>query len=180
MKLARNHGGVAPLSVLLCFQVALAQQRSAAFTIGIVQGDGGVNYVNHKPPHVPVVKIADSSGRALAGARVRFQAPESGPSATFNGSPTYSAITGADGTARAAGFRANSLAGPFMVSVVAEYEGETEQQQVPQNNVALPADAKANHHHLALKILIGAAAIGLFMYILWESYIDKNKPAGQR
>jgi hypothetical protein len=82
--------------------------------------------------------------------------------------------------AKAAGYMPNSLPGPFMVNVVAEYAGETEQQQVPQTNVAPPADAKANHHHLALKILIGAAAVGVFMYILWESYIDKNKPAGQR
>jgi hypothetical protein len=179
MKLTRNHVVMAPLSVLLCFQAALAQQPPAVFTIGIVQGDGAVNYVNHKPVQVPVVKVADLSGRALPGVKVKFQAPESGPSATFHGALTYSAITGADGTAKAAGFMPNSQPGLFKVNVVAEYEGGTAEEQVSQNNVAPPA-AKANHHHLALKILIGSAAVVGFGYIMYEEFLNKNKPYGQR
>src|ERR1700722_9196308 len=171
--LTRKNAAIGPISVLLCCQIALAQQTSVAFTIGIVQGDGAVNFVNRKPAQVPVVKVEDSSGRALAGAKVSFQAPESGPSATFKGALTYAAITGPDGTAKAAGFTPNSEPGQFMVHVVAEYDGQTADKQLTQSNVAPSPAAKPGHHHLALKIAIGAAAVGLFAYELYTHFIAK-------
>jgi hypothetical protein len=178
--LTRKSAAIGPICVLLCCQITLAQQTSVGFTIGIVQGDGAVNFVNHKPAQVPVVKVEDSSGHALAGAKVSFQAPDSGPSATFKGSLTYAAVTGPDGTAKAAGFTANSEPGQFMVHVVAEYDGQTADRQLTQNNVAPPPAAKTGHHHLALKIAIGAAAVALFTYELYTHFIAKNLPYGQR
>jgi|HubBroStandDraft_2_1064218.scaffolds.fasta_scaffold954728_1 hypothetical protein len=177
--LTRKNAAIGPVSVLLCCQLALAQQPPAAFTIGVVQGDGAVNFINQKPAQVPVVKVEDSSGHALAGAKVSFEAPDSGPSATFKGALTYAAITGRDGTARAAGFTPNAETGPFMVHVIAEYDGQTADKQVPQNNVA-PPKAKSNHHKLALKLAIGLAAVGLFAFVLYGQFIAKNKPYGQR
>src|SRR5580704_16498731 len=87
--LTRRNAAIGPISVLLCCHVALAQQGPAAFTIAVVQGNGAVNFVNQKPAQVPVVKVEDTAGRALAGARVRFDAPDSGPSATFKGARVY-------------------------------------------------------------------------------------------
>jgi hypothetical protein len=176
--LTRKSAAIGPISVLLCCQIAVAQQAPAAFTIGIVQGNGAVNFVNQKPSQVPVVKVEDSSGHALKGVRVSFQAPDSGPSATFKGARIYAAVTGSDGTARAAGFTPNGEAGPFTMNVVAEYDGQTAEKQLPQNNVAPPA--KANHRKLALKIAIGCAAVAGFAVILYEEFIAKNKPYGQR
>jgi hypothetical protein len=178
--LTRKNAAIGPISVLLCCQIALAQQTQAAFTIGIVQGEGAVNFINQKPEQVPAVKIEDSSGHALAGAKVSFEAPDSGPSATFKGALTYAAITGRDGTAKAAGFTPNAELGPFTVHVVAEYDGQRADTQVPQNNVAPPSQAKAKHRHLALKIAIGLASIGLFAFVLYGQFIAKNKPYGQR
>jgi hypothetical protein len=178
--LTRKNAAVGPISVFLCCQIALAQQTPGAFTIGIVQGDGAVNFINQKPEQVPVVKIEDSSGHALAGAKVSFEAPDSGPSATFKGALTYAAITGSDGTAKAAGFTPNSQPGPFMVHVVAEYDGQTADKQLPQNNVTPSPQAKAKHRKLALKIAIGLASVGLFAFVLYGQFIAKNKPYGQR
>jgi hypothetical protein len=179
--LSRKSAAIGPISVLLCCQVVFAQQAPAAFSVDVVQGNGAVNFVNQKPDQVPVVKIEDSAGNAVAGAKVRFQAPDSGPSATFKGALTYAAVTGPDGTVAAAGFTPNSEAGQFMVRVVAEYDGQTVEKQVQQNNVAPPAAAAPAHHRkLLLKIAIGAAAVGLFAYIMYGQFIAKNKPYGQR
>jgi hypothetical protein len=175
--LTRKSAAIGPVSVLLCCQLALAQHAPVNFTVGIVQGDGAVNFVSHKPAQVPVVKVEDSSGHALAGAKVSFQAPDSGPSATFKGARTYAAITGADGTAKALGFTPNAETGRFMVNVVAEYEGQTAEKQMAQNNVAPPA--QAHHRGLALKIAIGCAAVAGFGVILYEQFVAKNKPYGQ-
>jgi hypothetical protein len=65
------------------------------------------------------------------------------------------------------------------MNVVAEYDSQTAQQQVVQNNVAGPA-AQPGHRKLALKIAIGCAAVAGFTVILYEQFIAKNKPYGQR
>ncbi|HTS26067.1 MAG TPA: hypothetical protein VMH81_09330 [Bryobacteraceae bacterium] len=176
--LIRKNAAIGPVSLLLCWQIALAQQPHAAFSIAIVQGDGAVNYVNQRPPQVPAVRIEDPSGNAVAGAKVIFETPDSGPSATFKGARTYAAVTGRDGTARAVGFTPNAEAGAFTMHVVAEYDGQTADKQVTQNNVT-PA-AKPGHRKTALKIAIGAAAAAGFGVILYEEFIAKNKPYGQR
>jgi hypothetical protein len=67
-----------------------------------------------------------------------------------------------------------------MVHVVAEYDGQTADKQLPQNNVAPPPAAKANHRRLALKIAVGMAAAGLFGYECYSHFIAKNLPYGQR
>jgi hypothetical protein len=174
----RKSAAICPISVLLCCQFALAQQAPASFSIGVVQGDGAINFVNHKPAQIPVVKVQDSSGHALAGAKVKFQAPDSGPSATFKGARIFAAVTGSDGTARAAGFTPNAVAGQFMVNVVAEYDGQTAEKQLTQNNVTPPA--KGSHRKLALKIAIGCAAVATFSYLMYAEFVAKNKPYGQR
>jgi hypothetical protein len=178
--LTRKNAVLGPVAILLCCQLALSQQTPAAFTIGVVQGDGAVNYVNQKPEQVPVVKVEDTSGHALAGAKVSFETPDSGPSATFKGARTYAGITGRDGLVRAQGFTPNSEPGQFMVHVVAEYDGQTADKQLPQNNVAPPPQAKSGHRKLVLKIAIGMAAVGLFAFVLYGQFIAKNKPYGQR
>jgi hypothetical protein len=177
--LSRRHLAFGPICLLLCGQVAMAQQAPAAFSIAIVQGAGAVNYIHQKPAQVPVVKVSDASGRAVAGAKVSFEAPDSGPSATFKGARSYAAVTGHDGTVKAAGFIPNAEAGPFLVKVVAEYEGKTEEEQIQQNNVPPPA-AKSGHKGLILKIAIGAAAVTGFGILLYEEFVAKNKPYGQR
>ena len=169
---------IGPLSVVLSWNLVLAQQAPAGLTIKVVQGDGAVNFVNQKPLQVPVVRVADSSGHAVTGAKVSFRAPDSGPSATFQGALTLSAVTGRDGIARAAGFTPTGDAGAFALNVTAEYDGQTAQQQVTQNNVAAPT--KSNHRGLALKIAIGCAAVAGFSYLMYAEFVAKNKPYGQR
>jgi len=178
--LTRRNAAIGSLSVLLCWQIALAQQAPVSLSIAVVQGNGAVNFVSRKPAEVPVVRVQDSSGHALAGAKVSFEAPLSGPSATFKGARNYAAVTGRDGTVKAAGFVPNAQAGAFAVRVVAEYAGQTADQQIQQNNVAPPPAAKSGHHRTALKIAIGCAAVAGFGAILYEQFVAKNKPYGQR
>jgi hypothetical protein len=179
---SKANAAIGPIAIFLCAHLALAEQAPVALTIAVVQGKGAVNFVNEKPAQVPVVKVEDSAGRPVAGAKVQFQAPDSGPGASFKGARTYAAVTGRDGTAKAAGFLPNTLPGAFTVHVMAEYDGHTADQDIPQNNVAAPAAKTHNgsHKKLALKVAIGAAACVGFGVILYEEFIAKNKPYGQR
>lgn len=62
-------------------------------------------------------KVTDALGRPIPGVTVTFKAPASGPSGTFAGKPTATAVTNALGVATAPAFKANTKAGSFVVTV---------------------------------------------------------------
>jgi adhesin/invasin len=63
-----------------------------------------------------VALVTDSAGNPLPGASVTFTAPPSGPSGTFQGGTTSTAISDANGRATSAVFTANSTPGTFSVT----------------------------------------------------------------
>ena len=67
--------------------------------------------------------VVNSANAPIAGATVTFTAPASGPGATFSGSVTATAVTGATGIATAPALTANSQGGSY--SVVATVAGAT-------------------------------------------------------
>ena len=76
--------------------------------------------------HEPVIKVADASGKPIAGARVEFDAPKAGPGAKFSGGSThYTTTTDAEGVAKAAGLRNNGVAGGFALLVHVSYQGQS-------------------------------------------------------
>jgi Bacterial Ig-like domain (group 1) len=67
------------------------------------------------------VMVTDSAGNPVNGAAVTFTAPASGPSATFGGSATATAVTNATGVATAPTLTANNQTGSY--AVVASFLG---------------------------------------------------------
>jgi len=108
------------------------------FHVAIVSGDGALNSLPSRAAHEPIIRVADSSGKPIAGVRVDFDAPKAGPGAKFTGGSThFSTTTNAEGVAKAAGLRNNGVPGGFAVIVHVSYQGQTlADMTVHQTNVA--------------------------------------------
>jgi hypothetical protein len=65
-------------------------------------------------------RVRDAYGNPIQGVVVIFSAPGQGPSGSFSGSPTASAVTNAQGVATTSPFTANTKAGSFLVTVSAK------------------------------------------------------------
>jgi hypothetical protein len=111
-----------------------------SFHVAIVEGDGALNSLPSRFAQEPVVRVADSYGKPVAGARVEFDVPKAGPRFTFSGGAThFSAITNAEGVARATGLRNNGIPGGFAVLVHVSYQGQTVADTLlHQTNLAAP------------------------------------------
>jgi hypothetical protein len=102
---------------------AYAQTLPARIDIVVVEGEGASSGPRQRVSRDPVVRIEDDDHRPVAGATVTFALPISGTSGEFlNGAKTYTAITGADGTAAARGIRTNDLPGKLQIYVTAVYQ----------------------------------------------------------
>ena len=78
------------------------------------------------------VTVKDVYGNFVAGASVTFTAPSSGPSVTFGGSSTATAITDSNGVAISPALTANSQSGP--VRVMASTSGASQAATFDLNN----------------------------------------------
>ncbi|MBI5084457.1 MAG: hypothetical protein HZB13_07660 [Acidobacteria bacterium] len=117
------------LAVLLSSLMAVpatAQEQTApkSLTIVIIEGDGAINNVRQRVAREPIIQVEDENRKPVAGVLVTFALPGNGPGGTFaNGANTFTAVTGADGQARASGLKANSLQGEFQMRVTASLKG---------------------------------------------------------
>jgi len=130
-----------------------AQQR---LQILVIEGEGARNVTEQIPPRPMTVRIQNASNQPVAGATVTFTAPDSGPSGEFtNDSRSVRVTTGPDGIANAGPFHPNATAGPFQVTVRAEFQGQTATAAILQTNVA-----KGTGHKklIAIVAIAGAAA----------------------
>lgn len=112
-----------------------------SYRVAIVEGDGALNSLPSRFAQEPVVRVADSAGKPIAGARVEFDVPKAGPGLSFSsGSTHFSAITNAEGVAKATGLRNNGIPGGFAVLVHVSYQGQTVADTLlHQTNVASPS-----------------------------------------
>ncbi len=88
-----------------------------------------------------MIRVADATGKPVVGARVEFDAPKTGPGATFgSGSTHFSTITNAEGVAKVSGLHNNGVPGGFAVLVHVSYQGQTiADTLLHQTNVATPS-----------------------------------------
>jgi hypothetical protein len=116
-------------AALLSFVALVASVRpaqSSTFRVSVIDGEGALNNVQAKVAHDPVVRVADADGKPLAGARVEFDSPTSGPGVRFgNGSTHYATATNGDGIAAANGEMSNGAAGAFTILVHVSYLGQS-------------------------------------------------------
>ncbi len=147
------------LSVVLAFPILLSAQQSVGLSIIPVAGEGAINNIEQRVVVEPVVEIQDEQGRPVAGAKVEFRCPTSGPSATFFGaSPTLTVDTDESGRARAAGMSPNAEEGTFAIEITATHEGRTATATMVQTNAIAPGSPKAKKKIFGWRLLavIGA------------------------
>jgi hypothetical protein len=111
---------------------------SRPYRVVVAEGDGALNSLPSRSAHQAVVRVADASGKPIAGARVEFDAPKAGPGATFGaGSMHFAATTNSAGIAKASGLRNNGVPGGFALLVHVSYQGQLiGETTVHQINVA--------------------------------------------
>ena len=95
---------------LACGQAAQATAVAGAprmLFIDVLEGEGELNDIRARTAREPVVQVKDENHKPVAGALVVFSIRSAGtqPVSAFSGLPTLSVRTGADGTARATGYR---------------------------------------------------------------------------
>ena len=93
--------------------------------VAVVDGDGALNNLPSRAVEEPVVRVNDSAGKPISGARVDFDLPKAGPGASFGGRSThFSTTTNVEGMAKATGLRNNGIPGGFALLVHVSYEGQ--------------------------------------------------------
>lgn len=145
------------LAVVLCHalvtQAVLGQQP---LQIRVLQGDGAKNIVQQIAARPITVRVEDSQGRPVVGARVVFTSPQVGPSGEFsNDLRTLEMTTDSRGTASADHYHPDGSVGPYVINVVAEFQNQTARAQIKQENVA----QGKGHGKLIAILAIGGAAV---------------------
>lgn len=153
--------------VLLAMVVgsALGTAADPTLAVNVIDGQGAFNDIRHGEVRTPVVEVQDADGRPVAGAKVVFQLPNMGASATFaDGSKMLIATTGPDGKASAPGLRPNHIEGSYVITVAASKDGQSGHAEIRQSNTLAGGDPTLrpnNHNKLKLLIAVAGAAGGI-------------------
>ena len=100
-------------------------------------GNGELNDLGRKVMAPLVVQVLDGNGRPVEGAQVVFRFPPQGPGVLLpGGKGSLTALTNADGQARAAGWAANAEVGTFPIRVTATKANEFGEATLSMTNVA--------------------------------------------
>ena len=157
------------LAAPACYRMqAQATTPAPKLVISILDGEGALNDIRQRTAREPIVEVQDENHKPIAGAAILFTLPGSGPSGVFaNGLQTFSTVTDATGRAVATGLRPNSISGSYDIHVTANYQGETAQTTIHQQNVLGQAPSTSSTttavaaHGLTTKtwlIILGSAA----------------------
>ncbi len=141
-------------ALILC--PALLAAADSDLKIVVLEGQGAINNIRQSSAKAPAVRVEDSAGRPVEGARVTFVLPDIGAGGAFpNGLTSQTVLTDTAGCATAQGLRPNNVAGRFLIRVDAVYGGGKGHASLTQTNVAPTAD-----HGISKKtmIIIGVAA----------------------
>ena len=151
------------LAVLIGSGVGAA--ADTALVVNIIDGEGAFNDIRRGEVRTPVVEVRDADGHPVAGAKVVFQLPDMGASATFaDGSKMLIATSGEDGRASAPGLHPNHVEGSFVISVLASKDGQSGRAEIRQSNTLAGGDPTLrpnNHNKLKLLIAVAGAAGGI-------------------
>lgn len=86
----------------------------------MLEGEGDKHAVNSRAYRGVAVQVSDETGRPVAGARVSFRLPESGPSGRFaGGALKEDSFTDSKGRTAAWGIQWNQTPGPCQIVIVA-------------------------------------------------------------
>lgn len=135
---------------------ALPAAADSELKIVVLEGQGAINNIRQSTAKPPAVRVEDSAGRPVPGARVTFVLPDIGAGGVFpNGQTSQTVVADGEGRAAAQGLRPNNVAGRFLIRIDAAYGDRRGHAVLTQTNVAPPADRRISKRTL---IIIGAAA----------------------
>lgn len=143
---------------------ALVTAADSDLKIIVLEGQGAINNIRQSSAKSPAVRVEDTAGRPVEGARVTFLLPDIGAGGVFpNGQTSQTVRTDRNGRAAAQGLRPNNVAGRFLIRIEASHGNRTGHAGITQTNVAPPAD-----HHISKKtwIIAGVAAGALVGVLL--------------
>ncbi len=153
------------LAAVLIASAMAAAADTSPLVVTVIDGEGAFNDIRRGEARTPVVQVRDADGRPVAGAKVVFQLPDMGASATFpDGSKMLIATTDDQGKASAPGLRPNKVEGAFAITVLASKDGQSGRAVVRQSNTLAGGDPTLrpnNHNKLKLFIAIAGAAGGI-------------------
>jgi hypothetical protein len=158
------------LTILLVFATCRGASADGvqALKVTALRGEGAFNDVKRRKAEDVVVVVKNQDGRAVAGAKVVFTLPYSGPSGAFeNNERTYTATSGADGKAAAGTIRPNTVEGRFNIRVVASLGGKEAVLVVSQTNTlasSRPGESSHGKLYIVLALIGGggtAAALAM-------------------
>jgi hypothetical protein len=163
------------LAVVLCHalvtQAVLGQQP---LQIRVLQGEGAKNVVQQIAARPITVRVEDSQGRPVAGARVTFTSPQVGPSGEFsNDLRTLETTTDSRGTASVDRYHPDGNVGSYFIDVVAEFQGVMARKQIRQENVG---QGKSHGKLIAILAVAGAAVAAIVAATLNKNNGGTNTP----
>ena len=156
------------LATALVFALSCtATAQVAILQIQIVEGDRAVHAPGSRSAIPLTVRVADESGKPVAGAAVSFHLPEDGPSGAFaSGLRTEVAITDGQGRVSLRGLRLNRIPGTFPIRIVASKEqaraGVVSTQYIAEARSGVAAKARSGRRKwiAVLALVAGGTAAG--------------------
>lgn len=148
---------------LLALALLAAPVRADALRIVVLRGEGAFNNIKSRQAEDLAISVRDNQDRPVAGAKVVFTLPFSGPGGAFgSNSRTFQAETDSEGRAATNGYRPNSLEGRFNIKVTVAYRGQDASAIIAQTNTRAGGQvtAKKSHKSLVILALIGGGAAG--------------------
>jgi hypothetical protein len=122
--------------LLACGPLA-GQQQLPGQRLRIIplEGNNAINYIPILTITPPVVEVRDENERPVEGATVTFTAPpQTGPSATFGGSTSFTGTTDQRGQVGVTGYAINGKPGKFAIDITAVHEGRAGKLLMIQTN----------------------------------------------
>jgi len=147
-------------------QPATPQPQDQPLEIIAVQGDQATHLVNYSRQE-PVTILARIGGQPVKGVNVRIALPESGPGGYFGESRTrtQNLTTNRNGRASTRGFVPNKELGPYIVRVMAHYNGQTATIDVPQRN-EWSQRAEADNRRFRNSLLLAAVPVAAVVILV--------------
>jgi len=135
-----HKGGRRAVAGLLCTLLALGPALVQAapqngLKIVVLQGADARHQLQQISAQPIIIRVDDANNNPVGGAEVTFSAPVAGPGGEFdNDSRTIRVTTGMDGMASAGPYHPNGLAGSYVISVRADYQGQSGFASIQQSN----------------------------------------------
>lgn len=150
---------------------------TSGLRILVLEGQNAVNSIPTRTAVNPVIQVLDIVNQPVEGAAVTFEVSPTGPGGLFGQRPIITTRTDSVGQATAV-LTPNDIPGPFVIKIIASFQGQTRETRIRQTNdsktleAMIPLPPKPWYKSWKRWALIGAAAGGTVAAIVIFSRSD--------